>query len=164
MNNAIFKAEYADFKLVKTRSTAQFVFEVPQEQAGAIMQMIGLPSQGEPQWFAIAKLVEEQKDTPVLKRNWNEISYPEQAGIMCNNQRFAEFIEERYPDEWALATTNAESFKDATIFWLRSKCGIKSRADIKDNTEAARIFSQISQEFRSWNNTIPTDAYEAGMR
>lgn len=38
------------------------------------------------------------------------------------------------------------------IDWLYAKCGIKSRAELRVNGEAAKIFLSINEEFKQWKN------------
>lgn len=54
---AAFSAAYSDWKLVRTRSTVQIVFEVPVEAAGHAYQVLGgMPAQDKSLYFAIARL------------------------------------------------------------------------------------------------------------
>jgi hypothetical protein len=54
---AAFGAEYVDFKLIKTRSTVQVVFEIPLGAADHAWKVLGgMPSQGESTWFGIARM------------------------------------------------------------------------------------------------------------
>lgn len=57
---AAFSAEYADWKIIKTRSAVQIVFEVPLEAAGHAYNVLGgMPNFGEPTRFAIARLAKK---------------------------------------------------------------------------------------------------------
>jgi hypothetical protein len=38
------------------------------------------------------------------------------------------------------------------VDWLYTKCGIKSRAELRVNGEAAKIFLSINEEFKQWKN------------
>jgi hypothetical protein len=38
------------------------------------------------------------------------------------------------------------------VDWLYAKCGIKSRAELRVNGEAAKIFLSINEEFKQWKN------------
>lgn len=64
-NAAAFRATYADWKLIKTRSVVQVVFEVPLEQADLAYQVIGgMPDPGAERWCAIARLVDNMALRP----------------------------------------------------------------------------------------------------
>ena len=55
-----FQATYSDFKLVKTRKVVQIVLEVPLEAAGHAYNVLGgMPTFGNEQWFAVARLIKE---------------------------------------------------------------------------------------------------------
>lgn len=59
-NPAAFSATYSDWRIVKTRSAVQIVFEVPLEAAGHAYNVLGgMPNFGEPVYFAIARLNKE---------------------------------------------------------------------------------------------------------
>lgn len=64
------------------------------------------------------------------------------AGILCNDSKFHEWLllHECIPE----ATTQA-----ATI-WLRAELKVISRAELKDNKEAAQHLLTINEEFKSW--------------
>jgi len=45
-----------------------------------------------------------------------------------------------------------EASEDEALQWLYAKCGIKSRAELRVNGEAAKIFLSINEEFKQWKN------------
>jgi hypothetical protein len=54
---AVFSAVYSDWKLVRTRSTVQIVFEIPVEAAGHAYNVLGgMPDQSKSKYFGIAAL------------------------------------------------------------------------------------------------------------
>jgi hypothetical protein len=54
---AAFSASYSDFKIVKTRDAAQFIFEVPLKAADHALKVLGgVPQPMEERWVAIAML------------------------------------------------------------------------------------------------------------
>lgn len=147
MTNQIFKAEYADFKNVKTRSAVQFIFEVPVEQANHIIQMIGMPNPAEPQWFGIAKLNSGHASQqtapggaptppPVPSQKWGELSYVRKAGIRSTNAVFWDFIQ-------------VENEQDAAEF-IRQRCKVSSRSEIDGNPDAMAAFDFLDKEFQGY--------------
>ena len=57
MNPAVTQGTFADFKLIKSRSTAQLVIEIPIEAAdAALLALGGVPLPGKECWVAIARL------------------------------------------------------------------------------------------------------------
>lgn len=51
------RATYADWRLIKTRSVVQVVFEVPLHDADAAYEVLGgMPKPSTEQWFAIAAI------------------------------------------------------------------------------------------------------------
>jgi hypothetical protein len=54
---AAFSATYSDFKVIRTRDTAQFIFEVPLEAADHALNILGgVPQPMKERWVAIARL------------------------------------------------------------------------------------------------------------
>ena len=52
-----FRASYADFKIIKTRSVVQVIFEVPIEAADDVWKALGgVPTASSERWFGIAPL------------------------------------------------------------------------------------------------------------
>jgi hypothetical protein len=63
MTAAAFRASYADWKLIKTRSVVQIILEVPLESADAAYKVLGgMPNFGAEQWMAVARLSPEAKE------------------------------------------------------------------------------------------------------
>lgn len=59
---AAFSTEYADWKVLKTRSCIQIVFEIPLEAAVHVHNVLGgMPNFSQPKRFAIARLNEDEK-------------------------------------------------------------------------------------------------------
>lgn len=59
---AAFSAEYADWKIIKTRKVVSISFEVPLEAAHHAYNVLGgMPNFGNEQWFAIARLNKESE-------------------------------------------------------------------------------------------------------
>lgn len=134
---AAIKAEFADFKLVKTRKVAQFVFEVPVEMADAGLTALGgLPKFGKNQWVGIAPIQADAAPQPERKLK----TLPQMAGILCQDQRFWEFV--------------GVSGIEGAAKELRSICGVTSRADIREGTEAGDKFNAIRTDFDVFTGRI----------
>ena len=64
------------------------------------------------------------------------------AGILCRDTDFQKFLVE---------TGNAiEASEKDTIDWMRTELGIASRAELKNNPEAAKHLLTINEEFKAW--------------
>lgn len=67
------------------------------------------------------------------------------AGILCKNDRFAKYLLE-----------HGQIFEEsihAVVEWLKSELAISSRAELKENIQAAKRFWVIKQEFEQWNQS-----------
>lgn len=147
---AAIEGDYADFKIVKTRSVAQLVVEIPIEQAADMVRMFGVPVPGSPVRVAVARLHE----TPQIEataapantnghRSWGELSPAQQAGIRCAEPAFQKFLRE----EGDSAVSDTES----AAAYVRLVCGVHSRAHLTGN--AANLWHGLDARFQTWMHT-----------
>src|SRR5260370_770059 len=73
--NAVVSATYSDFKIVRTRSVAQIVLELPIEQAQGFVDAFGLPIPGSEIHVAIARLRAEPKAVDLLRSERGKEQY-----------------------------------------------------------------------------------------
>ena len=68
-DHKVIQGTYSDFKIIKTRSVAQFIIEIPLENASHAIDMFGLPSPECEKWVAVAMLneVSIRKDESAIK-------------------------------------------------------------------------------------------------
>lgn len=136
MTDAVITGTYSDFKLVKTRSVAQIVIEVPIEKAQEAIALFGVPQPGAEVPVAVARLVnvQERPALPKPKKHWDEMPRSQQAGILCADERF---------QKWA-ASDDAEEAAKA----LRRQCGVSSRSELDTNPDAAGRFDMAVTQYR----------------
>ena len=77
-------------------------------------------------------------------------SLARQAGMFCLNDRFQEFLFRRHEDDWKAAAEDNVDTGDIAAIVLRWKCGIKSRAELDHNKEAAKKFAELMKEYNRW--------------
>lgn len=144
---AIIQATYADMKLVRTRSCAQLIFEIPIEQAPAAIEAFGVPLPGKEVWCAIARLdLTKAANEPASEgqrtaRHWGQVKPPQQAGIRCDEKAFQRFLGERYD---AVETT------EGAAECVRDICGVSSRSDIGVTDESLRAWRELDGEYQFW--------------
>lgn len=159
---AAFRAAYSDFKLVKTRSVVQIIFEVPLEQADLAYRVIGgMPVPGAERWCAIARLDEgatvapelpveaagpcgETLDRPHKQRKpvAADKRLAQQAAICCTEPTFRKFLEEKH----GYAPANEEDAAEA----LRDIIGVGSRSQIIPGTVFADRWDKIRGQYIAW--------------
>lgn len=141
------RATFSDFKTIKTRKVAQLIFEVPIEQAmTALNSLGGVPQFDSEQWVGIAPIKAETPPEKPKKR-FDEIPLSQQAGIMCNDERFWAFLKDRYPHK------TYETSEDAA-FYVRWMCGVDSRADLDSDSFGASHFRKIQTDFDVFTGRI----------
>lgn len=64
------------------------------------------------------------------------------AGILCRDPRFAQYLMD--------IGQIFEMTESAVIAWLKEELDIKSRAELKENQQAAQKLQFVLQEYRSW--------------
>lgn len=140
MREKIIQGTYADFKIVKTRSVAQFVVEIPLEQADAAIQMFGLPKASVEQWVAIAALREQaviksQEGADAIKL----------AAMLCSNPEFGLYLREQV----GMPETDIND-KESVAQALRTALGITSRTEFHADEDARLAFHRLKGEYDKW--------------
>ncbi len=155
---AIIKATFSEWRMVKGRKVLQIVCEVPLEAQETVLRALGTPGVETDNWVAIARLNLSAGPTePVQIAHDNDdaeephrppMSLAQSAGFLCGTPTFQQFILES-GDGWDHRPTKEEAAE-----WLRSVCGVPSRADIKpENPVAAERFRKIRADYNAWTVT-----------
>ena len=140
MTAAAIQASYSDFKLIKSRSQAQIVLEIPIENAEAFLKAFGVPQPGHEKPVAIALLnlptdkPEQPKAVPAGGKRWHEMSRAQQAGVLCSDPGF---------QKWAGVSTTAEAAE-----YVREHCDVVSRADLDRIEWAGSRWDSIVTTYR----------------
>ncbi len=148
-----FKGVFSDFKLVKTRKVAQFVIEVPLENADAALAALGgLPT--DEQWVGVARLntapVEIDDDEVKPKRDWGDVSLSQQAGMKCKDDEFIVWLaNDRYG---SLVCSGTELPSVVATDRVRQICGSRRR-DFDTDTVAGNKWRKLYQEFTARHMT-----------
>ena len=150
---AAIQGNYADFKLVKTRSVAQIIVEVPIERAEQVVKMLGLPVPATEIAVGVAKLQPTAKtqalvnkllnpEKPARKPAATERTRSQWAGIRCNDPVFQQWIwqTEGRPTGWEPSTPGS-----AII--VRARCGVQSRKELDTNPEKAAAWDALDGRF-----------------
>jgi hypothetical protein len=154
-DEAIIEAEYVEWKMVKTRSALQLVFEVPLERQEHVMRALGVPLPDKSNPVAIARLLPAAQRSNVVQIEDHRhpedeptrapMTLAQSAGFLCGTPTFQQFIYEN-SEGWDHRPT-----KDEAAEWLRSICGVASRADIKpENHVAAERFRKVRADYNAW--------------
>ena len=140
MTNRIIQGTYSDFKIVKTRSVAQVIIEVPLDQANQFVQMFGLPQPHEELWVAVAAI-----DRVSVEKNASATKAVQMAGILCNEFEFGEWLRnERGMAE--IQPNESKSIADG----LRAILGIRSRTEFHDNPDHVVAFNRLKGEYEEY--------------
>tara|TARA_R100000278_G_scaffold117467_1_gene97470 strand:+ start:350 stop:772 length:423 start_codon:yes stop_codon:yes gene_type:complete len=137
MTQAVIRGTYADFKLVKTRNVVQMIVEVPVEEAERVTATFGIPHPQEEKWVAVALL-----DTRKVENNTRANKAIQQAGILCKEISFGEFLKHKVPE------VNPKD-QNSIANGIRTLAGVKSRSDFKNNETALKIWERLYDEYRA---------------
>ena len=154
---AAIQGNYSDIKNVKTRSCVQIIIEVPIEHAAQIQAVLGWPQPGSEIPVAIARLHDGVADKPSSTeptseqsaapspRTIDDMSYPQQAALLCKSEPFQTWLERRYPTIGAIGDT-VEQYAASSV---RIICDISSRSELADNSIAAGKWQQLYSAYKS---------------
>lgn len=142
---AAIQGDYVDLRFIKSRKVCQIVIEVPIEAGATFVAAFGTPNPATTVPVAIARIDPNAKAaSEKAKRKWDELSIAQQAGIMCNEKGFQKYISE------VLHQRQGEVDTDAAATYVRTLCGVNSRAAIEGNETAERKFRALRISYDNW--------------
>ena len=154
-------AAFADFRIVKGRKVAQFVFETPLEAADEALRMLGgLPRPDAERWVGIAPLKAKPTTVPAPvatdappkeRRPFHTLPRSQQAAIACADPRFRQWLTDvvnrrigspppGHPPHIETASEAAEE--------VRLRIGIESRRELDTYETAGRGWDSLYRDFR----------------
>ena len=138
---AAIDGSFADFKLVKTRSVAQLIIEIPIERADQALNALGgVPRYDSERPVAIARLaVQSDPVQPKQRRDFEELALSQQSALLCGKQDFWRFLANRYHK----AITSEEEAATA----VRQGCNVNSRSQFDTDQVAAGKFVKLRDSF-----------------
>lgn len=145
----VIAGNYADFKLVKTRSVCQLVVEIPIEQAEIAVRMFGIPRGGAEIWVAVARL-EQAPPKPVAspkeRVRFHTLKPSAQAALKCEDVEFWEWLS--VGDGEGPVVNNT----DEAALAVRAACQVGSRSEFDSNPEAAARWQDLLRRYVDWRN------------
>lgn len=165
MSEAIL-ATFSDFRTVKTRSTAQLVFEIPIDQADEALRLLGgIPQPGTERWAGIALAAMDRKGhigQPEYKaeqaaknkefsglveaidkqrRPFNTLPLSQQAAIRCQDKAFRVFL--------ANQTGQDDFTVDQAAEDVRLRCDVESRSQILEGDISGSYWLSLEAEYQA---------------
>jgi hypothetical protein len=140
---AVITGTFADFKLIKTRSTAQLVIEVPIEQADrALLALGGIPQPGRESSVAVARL--DIKKVKPFERPGKRQSLAQKAALLCGDEDFRKFLSD------ALPHSGVPQDADEAAAFVRELCQVESRSEFDSDPEAGQRWLELEAQFTAW--------------
>ena len=127
-----------------------------QNRDGIILRLSVHPNDCPPElhtdWVGSRYMVGMQKiddfDQPDIRAEQKHIEKTiSSAGLLCRNSKFWEFLETQI-DAWDGKPT-VDSEEDATAV-VRYICGVKSRKEFRNNSQAREEFENLREGFKEW--------------
>jgi hypothetical protein len=84
------------------------------------------------------------------RRPFSSLPPAQQAGILCNDERFKSFAGTRTIKSGVILSDTA------TAEYIRMYCKVTSRRDLNRSVDAARKFQTLCTEFDAWTGKIAT--------
>lgn len=103
------------------------------------------PSVGEISQVPATTLAGTDQSEPVKGGKWSI-----QAGIMCSNPKFQEFLKLTYWVLWETSTLGKDSEMEIAAIMIRALCKINSRKKIDTNLDARKRFMDLMGKFNRW--------------
>ena len=144
---AAIQGDYVDLRFIKSRKVCQVVIEIPIEAGEKFVSAFGTPNPSTGVPVALARIDLNAKAAPEpekTKRKWDELSIAQQAGIMCNEKGFQRYISE------AINKRPEDVDTDAAATYVRTLCGVNSRAHIEGNEAAMKKFHALRISYDNW--------------
>lgn len=134
---------FADFKIIKTRSVLQIVVEIPIEQGQKALELLGIPQPGQEIPVAIARLVAPPKAIDPDKSSRAKEAYATKdnmqkavvrAAMLCKEAKFQDYI--------------AVASPEMAANWMRRHLGVEHRSEIASNEDAYENFLHLETDYR----------------
>ena len=126
MTDAVITGTYSDFKLIKTRQVAQMIIEVPLEKAEHVINIFGVPKPNEEKWVAVAHMRTEPVQT---------------------NARASKAIQQAWLRDFRGMSEVNPADRSTIENAIRALIGVKSRADMRNNDEALKMWENLLDSF-----------------
>ncbi|MGH2358943.1 MAG: hypothetical protein ACRDGM_00130 [bacterium] len=139
---AMINATFSDFKLIRTRSVAQLVFELPIEQAdAALVALGGVPQPAEERWVTINLARARQRTTKPSLLSDSEKART-RCVLLCKEHAFQAWIFVRALEEnRQIGEATGREAECARL--VRDMLGVASRAEIAHDDAARAKFRQL---------------------
>ena len=150
-DHAIIAGSFSDFRIIKTRSTAQLIIEIPIEHADEALERLGgVPQSGKEKPVAVARLNLDvaREPAPQAPEKPKGGRRAREAGIACGEGAFAKYLDHTLD---VGVCYNADTTVDPrqSIYTI---CGVKSRVDLDHNEEAGRLWDALYGGYIMWVN------------
>ena len=146
---AAIQGDYVDLRFVKSRKVCQIVVEVPIEAGPEVVQAFGTPRPDTSVPVALARL-QAQSEPTKERRKFEDLKRSQQAGMLCQEQRFRAFLKEekgfaiRFP---------AQTDEDQAATFVRQHCNVNTRSAFDTNDQAAAKWDTLYSEYVQWQRT-----------
>ena len=164
MTAAAISAQLVDMRNVGTHKSLRLTLHVPEEYALKAIEAFGWPTGANPVPVALARLRTEAStreaasEAPARPAASRSLISPQhkmamRAALLCKDPMFWRFLEAN-----GIGGIN----EDEAAIYIRSKCDVESRSEIRPNTQAGNRFDLIQSAFIAWRDKkfVETEAAE----
>ena len=117
------------------------------ETTRCMMVLVPIQNDGQPDPDA-AQAAAPATEGKKPRRPMSSLPRAQQAGILCRDEQFWNFLSLRFPNS---SRTELWTAGSAAIY-VRKYCGGLSRTDIDGNPESERLFDGLRTEFGAWRH------------
>ena len=139
-------ADFVKVVQVPSRKAAQIILEIPEERMDHVIAALGgYPTAAKALRVGVAPLSGDARYSEPPERK--EMTLSQWAGMLCQVHQFQTFLVER---------CNGASVSERSAAGnVRFLCGVNSRSDIKEGTEAGKRWKALKTDYDEWCGRIP---------
>ena len=93
---------------------------------------------------------QRKEPAPVSEPLPGRVAAVQRAGYLCKEPTFQTFLKEEFAGGWKLFDGRSADDYETAIKFVRWRCGVKSRAEIKTNDEAFARWSELDAHYQAW--------------
>ena len=150
------RANFSDWRTVKSRKSLQLIFEVPLEQQADVLKMLGAPIPDSPQWCGIALLQDpnmEPKQSDPDKSALAQTRYrglppmkqaAQRSAMLCTDKQFHIWLVRKFGINFPMGHDHAVIAAN----WMRRYLGAESRSEIGMDDEVYRKFVALETDYK----------------
>lgn len=150
--------DFVTVQHVPTRKCWKLTIEVDEANIAQVFQVLGYPTSGESISVGIARLT-HAPNAEKPKRHFNDMQPSQQAGMLCCNEEFQQFIWKAHTPLWSALDVGekydvSERRSRTATAVVRSLLSVESRSELDSDEHKAKLWSELLGSFEAWKRGV----------